>query len=110
MNLNFSSVTIKGYSALAEIEKAVEGMDIIEAPAVVLNALSGMHTIYCSSEWRHLCEKTFALCGYDSRRFMQGWQPILDYLKTKPRGFEPGSGMNLLEALADKWCWLNTER
>ncbi len=77
------------------------------APVIALEAITGHHTIYCSSEWRNLCQSTFYLCNGDKRRFIKSWEPIQQYLRTKPRYFEPCSGSRFLAALAQSWIDVN---
>lgn len=92
--LIFSSPAIKGYSAAQRIaEAAAKLTPSKESPIIVLSSSDGrLHSVYCSREWRALCEQTFLLCKEDSWKFNRSWDSILEYLGTQPRYFEPGSG------------------
>lgn len=107
--LDFTNPMTKGYCATNLIAEEVQGRKYKSlAPVVVLLAKYGKtHSVYCSREWTNLCQQTFSICGENKKRFLDSWQPILEYLKTQPRYFETGSGMDFIEALADTWLNLN---
>jgi hypothetical protein len=74
---------------------------------IVLNAREGLHTIDLSSEWSDLCYATWILVGKDTQKYEAAWDSIATALATKPRGFEPCSGGEFIEALAAEFVLQN---